>query len=138
MPLDAHRFSDRYGWVEDRYGLSWQIIHAGDRPLSERIVPVLTFVGEVCGSAEEATNFYTSVFRQRQRNRLVPLGAGEERNKEGTVRYADVVLEGLRFGAMDSARAHAVSFMVDCATKEEIDRYWDSQSAVQKPTNAAG
>ena len=71
-------------------------------------------------------------------------GSGEEPNKEGTVRYADVVLEGLRFGAMDFARAHdftfneAVSFMVDCATKEEIDRYWDSQSAVQKPTNAAG
>ena len=63
-------------------------------------------------------------------------GDGEEPDKEGTVRHADVVLEGLRFGAMDSARSHdfafneAVSFMVDCATQEEIDRYWCSLSAV--------
>ena len=60
-------------------------------------------------------------------------GAGEEPD---TVRCADVVLEGVRFGAMDSARAHefafneAVSFMVDCPTQEEIDRYWDALSAV--------
>ena len=51
------------------------------------------------------------------------------------MRYADVVLEDLRIGAMDSTRAHdfafneAVSFMLDCATQEEIDRYWESLSA---------
>ena len=80
-------------------------------------------------------NFYASVFRNASVTVLSRYGAGEEPDKEGTVRYADVVLEGLRFGAMDSTRAHdfafneAVSFMLDCTTQEEIDRYSESLSA---------
>ncbi|MDQ3974016.1 MAG: VOC family protein [Actinomycetota bacterium] len=62
MPLDSYPFSDRYGWTEDRYGLSWQVMHAGQRQVSQRITPTLMFVGEVCGNAEEAIGFYTSLF----------------------------------------------------------------------------
>src|SRR5687767_13391183 len=63
MPLDAYPFSQRFGWVQDRYGLSWQLIltdPAGDpRPA---IVPSLLFTGDTCGKAEEAGAFYRSVF----------------------------------------------------------------------------
>src|SRR5437773_8244865 len=55
MPLGAYPFSERYGWVEDRYGLSWQVIFADDS-VKQRITPVLMFVGKVCGKAEEAVN----------------------------------------------------------------------------------
>jgi predicted 3-demethylubiquinone-9 3-methyltransferase (glyoxalase superfamily) len=59
MPLDKYPFSERYGWVQDKYGLSWQLIltnpEGEERPL---IIPSLLFVGEVCGKAEEASDFY--------------------------------------------------------------------------------
>lgn len=136
MPLDSYPFSERYGWLEDKYGLSWQIIHAGGQPLTERIVPALMFTGEICGKAEEAANFYASVFGNSRVDVLSRYGAGEEPDSEGTVRYADVTLAGQRFGVMDSGHAHdfafneAVSFMVDCADQAEIDRYWHDLSAV--------
>src|SRR3989344_4720878 len=63
MEIGEYPFSKRYGWVEDKYGLSWQLILTNpggeERPT---IVPSLTFVGEVYGKAEEAVNFYISVF----------------------------------------------------------------------------
>jgi predicted 3-demethylubiquinone-9 3-methyltransferase (glyoxalase superfamily) len=64
MPLDEYPFSERYGWCNDKYGVSWQVIFAGEREIRQRITPVLMFVGDVCGKAEQAINFYTSVFDQ--------------------------------------------------------------------------
>ena len=45
MPLDKYPFSERYGWLEDKYGLSWQVIYAdpASGELKQRITPVLTF-----------------------------------------------------------------------------------------------
>src|SRR4029450_12020128 len=63
MPLDKYPFSERYGWIQDRYGLTWQLIltnPAGDpRPA---IVPSLMFGGDKAGQAEAAIRYYTSVF----------------------------------------------------------------------------
>src|SRR6059058_2563676 len=39
MPLGAYPFSERYGWVEDKYGLSWQVIFAGEREMRQRTTP---------------------------------------------------------------------------------------------------
>jgi predicted 3-demethylubiquinone-9 3-methyltransferase (glyoxalase superfamily) len=64
MPIGQYPFSEWYGWIQDKYGLSWQLILTnaeGDaRP---PIVPFMLFVGENCGKAEEAIKFYLSVFR---------------------------------------------------------------------------
>ncbi|CAN5840794.1 hypothetical protein BH23ACT12_BH23ACT12_09240 [soil metagenome] len=63
-------------------------------------------------------------------------GPGEEPESEGTVRHAGFTLEEYEFAAMDSAQTHnfgfneAVSFMVDCRTQDEIDRFWKALSAV--------
>jgi predicted 3-demethylubiquinone-9 3-methyltransferase (glyoxalase superfamily) len=146
MPLDTYPFSARYGWLEDRYGLSWQVIHAGG-PLGQRITPVLLFVGDVSGKAEEAINLYASVFKnapngastgETKAEILARYGKGEEPDKEGAVRYAHFSLAGQEFGAMDSAREHkfafseAISFIVPCETQEEIDYFWGKLSADPK------
>src|SRR5437762_8490977 len=64
MALDKYPFSERYGWIQDRYGLSWQLIlsdPAGEpRPF---IAPSLMFTGAGAGHAEEAIELYTSVFK---------------------------------------------------------------------------
>lgn len=136
MPLDSYPFSERYGWTEDRYGLSWQIMLAGEGQMRQRITPTLMFVGEVCGKAEEAINLYTSVFPDSKVGQILRYGKDEEPDKEGTIKYASFLLEGQEFTAMDSAQEHdfgfneAISLLVSCETQEEIDHYWDSLSAV--------
>jgi predicted 3-demethylubiquinone-9 3-methyltransferase (glyoxalase superfamily) len=136
MPLDSYPFSERYGWTEDRYGLSWQIMLVGEEQGTQRITPTLMFVGEVCGKAEEAIDLYTSVFPDSKVGPTLRYGKDEEPDEEGTIKYASFLLEGQEFAAMDSAREHnfgfneAISFIVSCETQEEIDHYWDSLSAV--------
>jgi predicted 3-demethylubiquinone-9 3-methyltransferase (glyoxalase superfamily) len=146
MPLQAYPFSKQYGWLQDKYGVSWQLIltnpEGEERPA---IVPSLLFVGEVCRKAEEAMNFYLSVFRdppfeaarsESKMGALVRYGAGQAPDKEGTVMFADFELLGTWLAAMDSAHQHqfafneAISFMVHCDTQKEIDYFWQKLSAV--------
>lgn len=137
MPIDKYPFSERYGWIEDRYGLSWQLILTdpeGDpRPA---IMPSLMFTEENSGKAEEAIDFYLSVFRNSGRGSLVRYGAGQLPDKEGTIMFADFMLENHWFAAMDSAQSHgftfneAISLMVHCEDQKEIDDYWRKLSAV--------
>ncbi len=137
MPIDKYPFSERYGWIQDKYGLSWQLILSNpegeERPF---IVPSLMFVGAVGGKTEEAIDFYVSVFRNAKRGIVARYGKGQEPDKEGTIMFADFMIENQWFAAMDSAHEHefafneAISFMVSCNTQEEIDYYWEKLSAV--------
>lgn len=137
MSLDSYPFSKKYGWVQDKYGLSWQLIltnpEGDERP---EIIPSLLFVGENCGKAEEAIQLYLSVFRDAEQGHLARYPKGMEPDKEGTVMFADLRLLDQWFVAMDSVQSHefpfneAISFMVDCDTQEEIDHYWHKLSAV--------
>lgn len=136
MPLDKYPFSERYGWLMDRYGLSWQVMFADGQRITQKITPTLMFLGNVCGKAKEAINFYASVFHNAWVDDVLHYGKGEEPDREGTVKYASFTLEGQEFAAMDSAHEHsfafneAVSFMVNCDTQSEIDYYWNKLSAV--------
>jgi predicted 3-demethylubiquinone-9 3-methyltransferase (glyoxalase superfamily) len=136
MPLDSYPFSDRYGWTEDRYSLSWQVMYDARGEIGQAIVPSLMFVGDVCGKAEEAVNHYTSVFPESRIDHVDRYGEGEEPDRSGTVRHLYFALDGYKLAAMDSALDHdfgfneAISLMVGCDTQDEIDYYWDSLSAV--------
>lgn len=146
MPLGAYPFSKHYGWVQDKFGVSWQLILTN--PVGEerpRIMPSLLFVGDVCGKTEEATNFYLSVFSTRdgsasdgkgsRRGTLARYPAGMPLDKEGTIMFTDINLLGQWFVAMDSAANHAfrfneaISFVITCDTQDEIDYYWNKLSA---------
>lgn len=137
MPLQEYPFSKHYGWIEDKYGVSWQLILSNpdgeERPF---IVPSLLFVGDVVGKTEGATDLYLSVFKNSRRGTLARYPAGMGPDKEGTVMFTDLELEGQWFAAMDSAHKHefgfneAISFLVACESQEEIDYYWERLSAV--------
>jgi predicted 3-demethylubiquinone-9 3-methyltransferase (glyoxalase superfamily) len=132
MPIGKYPFSKHYGWVEDRFGVSWQLIltdpEGEPRP---SIVPSMLFVKEVCGKAEEALNFYASVFKNSKLGTVAHYPAGMEPDKEGTVMYGEGNLDGIWIAAMDSAQNHefgfneAISFSVDCADQEEVDYFWE-------------
>jgi predicted 3-demethylubiquinone-9 3-methyltransferase (glyoxalase superfamily) len=137
MPLGQYPFSERYGWIQDRYGVSWQLI-LGDPKGDPRppIVPSLLFVGKKAGQAEAAIDFYTSVFKDSQTGLVARYGPGQAPDQEGTLMFADFRLLGQWFAAMDSAQDHrfdfneAVSLLVSCGTQAEIDYYWEKLSAV--------
>jgi predicted 3-demethylubiquinone-9 3-methyltransferase (glyoxalase superfamily) len=136
MPLNSYPFSERYGWTNDRYGLSWQVMHDARGEIDQAIIPTLMFVGDVCGRAEEAATHYTSVFPDSKVEHIQRYGEGEEPDEAGTVRHLYLSVDGYKLAAMDSGRDHdfgfneAISFMVPCEDQEEIDRYWDALSAV--------
>jgi predicted 3-demethylubiquinone-9 3-methyltransferase (glyoxalase superfamily) len=136
MELGIYPFSERYGWLQDKYGLSWQIIYSSGEHVKQKITPVIMFVGNVCGKAEEAVNFWTSIFPEAKVNAILHFGKGEEPDKEGTLKYGSFSLFGQEFVAMDSAHEHpftfneAISFIVNCDTQEEINYYWEKLSAV--------
>ncbi|MBI2429542.1 MAG: VOC family protein [Ignavibacteriales bacterium] len=137
MELDKYPFSERYGWLQDKYGLSWQLILSNpdgeERPF---IVPSLMFVGDVCGKAEEAVKFYLSVFQNSKQGIVARYPKGMEPDKEGTIMFSDFKINGQWFAAVDSAREHkfafneAVSLLIPCDTQEEIDYYWKKLSTV--------
>ncbi len=137
MPLDKYPFSERYGWIQDKYGVSWQLILTNpDGEPRPAIIPSLMFVGDNCGKAEEARELYLSVFRNVRPGPLFRYGPDQLPNREGTVMFTDFQLEGTWFTAMDSALEHpfqfneAISLLVHCETQEEIDHYWAKLSAV--------
>jgi len=140
MELDKYPFSERYGWIQDKYGVTWQLIltdpKGQERPF---IVPSLLFVRDMAGRAEEAIRFYTSVFRRSKVGNLARYGAGPGPDKEGTLMFADFQLEGQWFAAMDSALPdhhftfnEALSLMVQCKDQKDIDHYWGKLSAARE------
>ena len=135
MPLDVYPFSAKYGWIQDKYGLSWQVILA-EGAVEQKIVPSLLFVGDQAGKAEQAIRYYAGVFGNATVGDIARYGANQEPEREGTVAYAEFRLEGQPFTAMDSALRHdftfneAISFYVECATQAEVDTLWEKLSAV--------
>ncbi len=135
MPLGEYPFSKRYSWVQDKFGVSWQLIQTEDN-LAQRIMPALMFTQERCGKAEEAITYYASIFPHASAQVQMRYEAGEEPDREGTVKYAQFTLDGQEFAAMDSAHMHdftfneAVSFIVNCRDQAEIDYFWEKLSAV--------
>ena len=139
IPLDTYPFSERYGWVQDKYGLTWQLILT--KPDGEErpdIIPSMMFIGDNTGKAEEATDFYLSVFKDTKRGTIARYQKGMEPDKEGSVMFTDFTLAGQWFAAMDSAHKHefafneAVSLLVNCESQEEIDYFWEKLSADPK------
>ncbi|RYF27730.1 MAG: VOC family protein [Chloroflexi bacterium] len=102
MPLDAYPFSERYGWIQDKFGVSWQIMLSGDGTQTPP-TPSLLFVGDQAGNAEAAMEFYASIFPDSTAPELSRYPAGSDPDKEGTVSYGEQLLFGQKLIAMDSA-----------------------------------
>ena len=136
MPLDTYPFSEKYGWVSDKYGLSWQVMYMGDFEIKQKITPTLMFVGDQCGKAEEAIRFYATLFEHSSVGNILRYGEDANPNKPNYIQHVDFVLENQTFAAMDSAYEHgftfneAISLLVMCDTQAEIDYYWNKLSAV--------
>ncbi|MGC1243455.1 MAG: VOC family protein [Chryseosolibacter sp.] len=131
MPLDKYPWCEKYGWVQDKFGVAWQIALGSRKDVGDQsIVTSLMFVKEYYGKAEDAINLYTSVFQDSTVTGVLRFGAEDSGEKEGTVKHAQFSLGGQTFMAMDSGMDHsfafneAVSLVVPCDTQEQIDYFW--------------
>jgi predicted 3-demethylubiquinone-9 3-methyltransferase (glyoxalase superfamily) len=129
MTLGEYPFSPKYGWVEDRYGVSWQLYTGQAEHIIQKVVPTLMFVGRNNGKAEEAVGFYTSLFPD-SRPRGMLRYSGAEGEKSGNIQHGEFMLNDYLLMIMDSSYPHpfgfteGVSLVVLCDDQEEIDRYW--------------
>ncbi len=129
MPLGEYPFSPKYGWVEDRYGVSWQLYSGQAEHIIQKLVPTLMFVGENNGKAEEAVGFYTSLFPDSRPGGMLRY-TGAEGETAGNIQHGEFLINDYLLMIMDSSHPHAfgfsegVSLVVLCDTQEEIDKYW--------------
>lgn len=88
-----------------------------------KITPWLWFDTE----AEEAANFYTSVFKNSRITNVARYGEAGPR-PAGTVMTVAFELDGQEFAALNGGPEYtfneAVSFLIDCADQAEVDYYW--------------
>ena len=130
MALDKYPWSEKYGWVQDQYGLSWQLMMGKMGDVGQKFTPLLTFTGKNAGKSEEAMNFYTSVFDESKIQGIARYEKGEG-DVEGDIKHAQFNLGKYVMMAMDSSLPHgfefneAISFVVECETQDEIDYYWN-------------
>lgn len=133
MPLDKYDWSEKYGWVQDRFGISWQLAFGKMQEVGQNFTPTLMFTGNQAGKAEDAIHFYTSVFDNSSVVGILKYTA-EDHDVEGTVKHAQFTVNKSVFMAMDSSLPHsfsfneAISFVVNCEDQGEIDYYWEKLS----------
>jgi predicted 3-demethylubiquinone-9 3-methyltransferase (glyoxalase superfamily) len=129
IPIDKQPWSERYGWVEDQFGMTWQISvveKAGDKA---RMIPSMLFTGDKFGKAEEAMKFYTSVFENSAVDVIIPYPNEDE--NAGKVMYGEFKLDQYQIAAMDGPGEHhftfneGVSLVVPCDSQKEIDFFWN-------------
>jgi len=92
----------------------------------QKITPFLWYAKE----AEEAAKFYTSIFPESRIVKVATMQSDSPSGPPGSVKVVEFVLFGQTFTAMSAGPLdpfnHAVSFVVNCDTQAEIDRYWNA------------
>ncbi len=129
MPLEKYDWSPRYAWVQDRFGVNWQL-DVEEINNEQKIVPNLLFVNEKMGSVRAAREFYMKTFTNSMQLMDMPYPP-EAGLGDGTLLFAQFKLNGFIMNAMSSTMQHDYdftpgnSFVVECDTQEEIDELWE-------------
>jgi len=136
MPLSEYPFNKWYGWTEDRYGLSWQLMLTDGEQIGQKIQVCLLFSKDAVGKTKEALQYYVEVFKAAEIGAMVEYEEGETDLENAKVKYASFKLFGIEFSAMDNAYEtdfsfnEAFSLLVNCKDQKEIDYFWKKLSAV--------
>lgn len=131
MPLDKYEWSERYGFVQDKFGLSWQLMKTDYSNVNQKITPCFLFVGDSYGKAEAAVRFYTKIFPSSSISGILLYGEDEGEQVAGKVKHSQFILDDKVFMAMDGFGPHeftfseGLSFVVECNNQTAIDYYWE-------------
>jgi predicted 3-demethylubiquinone-9 3-methyltransferase (glyoxalase superfamily) len=131
MPLDQYPWSAKYGWVTDKFGISWQLALGKVSDVGQKITPCFMFTGKQYGRVDEAIAHYSEIFDDAKVDGILRYEANESPDKEGMVKHAQIVLNGQKFMLMESAQPNnftfteGVSLTIHCDDQEDIDYYWE-------------
>lgn len=137
MAYDTYPWANKYGWLNDKYGMSWQLSWNENNKTKQKITPAFMFTQSVAGKAKEAIEEYVNIFPESKIELMVPYEKGDD-DQEGFIKHSRFTLMGQDFIAMDSSLSHkfifneAFSLIVNCQSQKEVDYYWDKLSAVKE------
>ena len=133
MDIGTYPWSERYGWLKDQFGMTWQIAVVNNPGEPASICPSLLFTGQQFGRGAEAIRFYSGIFKTAET--LVEYPYPDQDPNAGKLLYAEILLNGSKLIAMDGPGEHlysfneAVSLVVDCSNQDEVDHYWNKLTA---------
>ena len=129
MPLNQYPFSKKYAWLQDQFGVSWQISQS-DNIDKNFINPTFLFHGDNAGRAQEAIDLYTTIFPESKVEFISKYGENAP-DKAEYINYSLFQLQNQQFGVMDSSFDHqfefneAISFVISVNNQKDVDYYWD-------------
>lgn len=134
MPLGTEDLGSLFGWVEDKFGISWQLMLeddpenevAAERP---RVHPALLFGAPAFGKAAVARERYLEVFPHSR------IGITAQSPADGSLAFGDAQFGDDWLAFQDAEQApfafnEAVSFIINCTDQQEIDYFWEALSRV--------
>lgn len=131
MELGEYPFSKLYGWVEDRYGVNWQLMIGADRDAQgPTVTPQFLFTGPDA-KAKDAIELYTGLIPDSSRGVIA-----EKPDQPGWVQFSQFSLAAQAFSAMDGGPDHQFTFtpglslQINCVDQAEIDLLWKALSTV--------
>ncbi len=128
MDLNKYPWSEKYGWCQDKYGVSWQLMMGKLGSSNQKIATAMMYTQDVAGRAEEAINLYTSLIPNSSIVFLDKYTSGPD---EGKIQHGQFLLDNVLYVAMDSSMGHlfkfdeGVSLVLNCKDQAEIDFYWE-------------
>ena len=141
MPLELYDSNNMVGWLQDQFGISWQLITSTSQASKhQKISPFIQFGKSNFGRAELASNFYMEVFKNSKRDNILRY---EEDISNKLVKHIGLYLNEYLIRMADSFTEQpfefspGISFTIECETQKEIDYYWNA-FAFGGATNAAG
>lgn len=134
MELGSYSWSKKYGWVQDQYGVTWQLF-LGENASDQKIVPTLMFIHQNNGKAKEAMELYTQTFPNSHIGNILTYGAGGEghdiQEPAENVQHAHFVINNYSLFCMDNSYDHqfdfneGISMVVMTDDQQQTDHYWN-------------
>jgi predicted 3-demethylubiquinone-9 3-methyltransferase (glyoxalase superfamily) len=126
MAYSNYPWAEKYGWLKDKYGLTWQIMISNESSL----MPSLLFSNDQLGNAKPALELYTKIFENTE---IIKLSYYNENSPfSGKLNYSETKLNNYTIIAMDGPGSadhsfnEAFSFVINCDNQQEIDYYWSA------------
>jgi predicted 3-demethylubiquinone-9 3-methyltransferase (glyoxalase superfamily) len=133
MALNKYPWAEQYGWVEDKYGMTWQLSIKKRMEGEQKIILSFLFTNDVFGKADEAIKHYASIFTD-SKIMYTDYYKPEEAPFAGKLKFGSFQLNNQQLAAMDGPGNHqfqfneGLSFIVECNGQEEVDYFWDKLS----------
>lgn len=135
MEIGEYPWSKKYGWVRDKFGVTWQVYLGENGDVEQKIIPTLMFIHQNNGKAMQAMKLYTQIFPNSKIGNVLKYGDGvgnETHEIPENVQHAHFEIDGYSFFCMDNSYDHqfdfneGISVVVMTDSQDQTDNYWDA------------